>query len=156
MKKSTTLAASLFAGTALLAGGCAMFGPQGEDKVHAEALTASIDGYADWPAPSGFEGWQESFEHDTPVVQYHLNAVAAADSEGLPNGSIIVKSGYSKGHSFRMNTIMQKIDGYDPEHGDWYWAMANESGSISQGGQMGACIRCHSSADGDDYTFIND
>ena len=70
----------------------------------------------------------------------------------LPEGSIIVKEGYSDSSGSELNkiTIMKKINGFDPEHNDWFWANYNEGGGLGgANGSVSSCYSCHTS--GKDY-----
>ena len=51
--------------------------------------------------------------------------------------------------------VMVKMPaGYDPEHGDWWYAMFDGTGSVSrQTGKLEACIACHTQAAEADYVF---
>jgi len=63
-------------------------------------------------------------------------------------------------------TVMQRSKGYDPEHGDWYYAKYMPDGKIAitppemksmpVAGKFMTCIECHSGAGGNDFAFFND
>ncbi len=73
----------------------------------------------------------------------------------MPVGSILVKEGYSdsEGQSLNKITIMKKIDGYDPDHNNWFWANYNEGGELAgKNGKESSCYNCHIS--GNDYLLF--
>lgn len=79
-----------------------------------------------------------------------LEAVEAEDFEGvLPYGSIVVKENYmgtpDEPGDVAALTIMAKVEGYNPDAGDWFWLKAAGDGSaIDAEGKVEGCIGCHS------------
>jgi len=133
--------------------GCTM---SAEDKGHADTLSTAAADYKDWDAFPDFDGWQDGFTVHGRVVRYYMNDIANDNITTLPHGSVIIKEGYTRSHDLKGITFMQRIEGYDPENGDWYWGMMNEQGEVTSGGRMQSCIDCHAGADGGDYSFAND
>ena len=89
-------------------------------------------------------------------VQIWLNQEALpsfedSTSADLPYGSISVKEGYSSSDGSTINTItvMKKIEGFDPDHGDWFWASFDPDGDVNKAGSISSCYNCHAS--GTDY-----
>ena len=79
---------------------------------------------------------------------------AIENNEGvMPNGSIILKEGYSSEGELREIVLMQKVDGFDPEHNDWYWAAYSPDGDVLTEGSQPACYNCHSRVKDNDYIF---
>jgi hypothetical protein len=137
-----------------------------EDVEHARNLWTQIEDYPKWPAPEGFEGWQEGKSPHGSVLRYYVNAEA---QEGLmTDGAVIVKENYSEqsDDALMSVTVMEQRKGYDPETGNWFYVKYSPDGEVmgdkkklaglvGKGGSKG-CIPCHATADGDDYLFIND
>jgi hypothetical protein len=165
MTRNTTL-------IALLALSCAEkegdndTGESADDALAAE-LWAAIDGFESWTEPAGWEGIVAS-EDGThgPYVQIWTDADtldALAAGEAPADGSILVKCGYqdaegaavgSDGHAL---TAMQKIEGYDPDHGDWFWAKFDAStGEAETAGSASFCYGCHEAFDPDGDGVIFD
>ena len=44
---------------------------------------------------------------------------------------------------------MKKIEGYDTNNGDWFWASYEPNGDINNAGSLSSCYNCHST--GTDY-----
>jgi hypothetical protein len=97
------------------------------------------------------------------VVRIYVNDVAlgAADSfdGSLPEGSMIVKENYvgtdpeSPGELDAL-TIMYKVDGFNPEAGDWFWVKAKPDGSqVDAEGAVEGCIGCHSQENNQDFVL---
>lgn len=59
-------------------------------------------------------------------------------------------------------TVMFKREGYDPDAGDWFYAMYAPTGMVGEmdgmtmAGMVGMCSGCHVNAPGDDYVFLHD
>lgn len=151
-----------------LNGGAPNFGTPADLEI-AGTLWASIVGHETWPSFTGKEGVQPGNSPHGAFVSFHLNDVAAADETELPAGSIVVKRNQSAEDpaSIGAITVMQKIDGFNPAAGDWFWAKflptgavdtnpagVSLAGAVGQGGTMG-CIPCHASAPGGDFVFVN-
>ena len=133
---------------------CAEKGGDSADGA-ALALWDEIQGYSSYEQHPDFAGIQVS-EDGThgPFVQVWLNSTAAGaaasgSSETMPDGAIVVKEGYDDGAgtSLRSITVMKKVDGSDPDHGDWQFAAFTENGSVQTAGADAAdyCSGCHSS-----------
>lgn len=144
-----------FALTTLVTTACASLGTP-EDQAHVEELWTSIEGYQEWPQFDGFEGITFGDTVHGDWVQVWVNDVGAADPQGLPYGTIVVKEGYDDeaGTKKRNITVMERIEGYDPENGDWFYAQYNKKGTPGAAGKVGFCIDCHD--DVPDYIFFNE
>lgn len=71
----------------------------------------------------------------------------------LAAGAIIVKENYMPDKTLGAVTVMYRVDGYDPEAGDWFWAKYNADGSIAKEGKVAGCIGCHTAAISNDWIF---
>ncbi|MBL8820441.1 MAG: cytochrome P460 family protein [Planctomyces sp.] len=120
--------------------------------------------YRNWAPPAGVTG--EAYAGQSPhgdMVKLYANRTAVATADSLPVGSMIVKENFGPdGTTLMAVTLMYRVEGFDPEHGDWYWAKYEADGQVSRmdgmavAGTVGMCIDCHSSAAGNDYSFAND
>ena len=143
--------------------GCTFLGyPTGQDRVEADTLQDEIANYRDWETPAWLEGFQDT-EHPLPAyVRYYVNGIGMQDIDELAPGTIIVKEQFDEDQNLINLTVMKRIEGYNPEHGDWFWAIADTQGRWENAGRLNswytsACIDCHSRADaGGDYVWIND
>ena len=64
-----------------------------------------------------------------PIALEALQSKAGA----MPNGAIIVKENYTPDAVFSLVTLMYKVEGYDPENNDWFWAKINFPKVIQHG-----------------------
>lgn len=135
-------------------------GTEAGDPETAAAVWAEIEGYTAWPQASGFEGILPSTSVHGEFVQIWLNdaaLAAVAAGSALPDGAIIVKEDYpdESGASVNAISVLKKIDGYNTERSDLFWAQYDTDGEIRVSGDPEGCYQCHESTDtdGDGVTF---
>ena len=137
--------------------GCENDEGKSEDEKTAEDIWQEIQGYSNWGQALDWSGVKASLDgtHGN-FVQIWLNQEALpsfedSTSANLPYGSISVKEGYSSSDGTSINTItvMKKIEGFDPNHGDWFWASFDPNGDVNKAGSISSCYNCHAS--GTDY-----
>lgn len=85
------------------------------------------------------------------VASDGLAAVRGPAGGELPYGSIVVKENYMPDSTLAAVTVMYKTEGYDAEHGDWWWMKRLADGTIEASGRVPGCIQCHSQAASHDY-----
>ncbi|MEQ9495652.1 MAG: hypothetical protein RIT81_02310 [Deltaproteobacteria bacterium] len=136
-----------------------------QDLERAGTLWAAIATHTSWPSFTGLDGMQPGTSPHGDYNQFHLNDVAAADESGLGSGSIIVKRNHltEDPASLVAITVMQRVDGFAPDRGDWFWAKFTPAGALDTNeagvplaGRVDGCTGCHASAPGDDFVFVND
>jgi hypothetical protein len=127
----------------------------------------------DWLQKAQYKNWgplpgvtADAYKGEEPhgtALRLYVNRTAAGSSSELPPGSILVKENYAPNVKTLMAiTVMYRAKGFDPEHGDWFWAKYEPDGRVSRmngmpaAGRVGMCIECHSGAGGGDYSFSND
>lgn len=97
----------------------------------------------------------------------YANPTAMQDPSSPANGSVFVIDDYADDGKTRNSvSIMYRVKGTDPEHGDWYWLRYLPNGSIARtddtpgakpiAGKVKSCIECHDKAGGNDWVFSND
>ena len=150
----TGIALAAIAGLGVLAG-CALFGPSEDDRAQADLLMQAMDGYESWETVDGFDEWEQGTSVHGKVVRYFVNGVAYDNMAELPYGSIIVKEGYTRDRKLKAVTVMQRIEGYDPDNYDWFWARYDASGALTDAGKVGFCIDCHRDGTEGDFSFAN-
>ncbi|MCH8224139.1 MAG: cytochrome P460 family protein, partial [Chloroflexi bacterium] len=143
------------------------------------ACGSSADDKSELPGANGAEVWSflqnsdyqsewelwpgttERFEGAEPHGALHtvyanpttLDALRGT-SNLLPNGSIVVKDNFTSESVYDVSTIMYKIDGFDPENNDWFWAMVGADGDVRREGKIEGCNACHGSQANNDYIWI--
>jgi len=134
-----------------------------DDGPSREAYDLAIagDAYKDWARfPNADDKLYPSGQHNGDFVRSYMNDVAVAaitDFKGaFPDGTILVKEQYADegGKTPTGHTVMWKRDGYDPEHGDWYWIAFNAKGeTTSHDGMAPYCFDCHAAAKANDWVY---
>ena len=91
-------------------------------------------------------------------VRTFVNPIGAANPAAPGFGTVIVKENYPRDDpaSLAALTVMQRIEGYDPENQDWFWARYTPAGELTHSGKVTSCADCHFDADGEDFVFLND
>jgi hypothetical protein len=97
--------------------------------------------------------------HDDAYFQVFVNDAGLPALESgkgtYPVGALIVKQKYAdaEGKKTELYTLMQKREpGYDPEHGDWEYAIVNQTAKqVLARGRLESCIACHKAHDKTDY-----
>jgi len=137
--------------------GCEDDEGKSEDEKTAEDIWQEIQGYSNWGQAVDWTGVKASLDgtHGSFVQiwlnQQSLPSFQDSTSSELPYGSICVKEGYqsSDGSTINTITVMKKIEGFDPIHGDWFWASYGTNGNVNKAGSVSSCYNCHAS--GIDY-----
>lgn len=103
----------------------------------------------------------ELFASSTAAVQYRDIAPEVTGSGVvLPEGSILVREVFDAAGAPQRLTIMAKGPaGYNPQLGDWYFAVTDLHGvpvtedGIARSGRLADCYGCHLPRASDDYLF---
>ena len=137
----------------------------GNDVMDYVLDTSPYTDWGTWPSDQ-WNNFNTNLASGAPhgqVVRIYVNDIAldAADSfDGdLPEGSMIVKENYvgtdpDNPGDLDAVTIMYKVDGFNPDAGDWFWVKAKPSGEqIDAEGAVDGCIGCHSQQGNDDFVL---
>lgn len=111
--------------------------------------------YSYWP---GHEGERPGQSPHGPVHRIYVNrtlldALPIADRIA-PAGSIIVKDNLNSARELNAITVMAKVEGFDPEHDDWFWASYGPDGTPRGAGALDGCIACHDGVSANDYVIV--
>lgn len=89
-------------------------------------------------------------------VNDSASAALAKKKKELPYGSILIKENYMPDKKLGAITVMERIEGYNPEAGDWFWVkfapdgktitMEKDGMTMTLAGKPGGCIGCHSAS----------
>ncbi len=133
-------------------------------------LTKAPKRYDEWgPFAGKPDDGYEGREPHGAWLRVYANRVARRNPKRLPYGSIIIKENYGPDKkTLAAITVMYRSKGYDPAHNNWYFVKFLSNGDVArtsadEGSRRIAgrrntakCIECHSSADGEDFVFLND
>lgn len=120
------------------------------------------DPYQQWEQFPDHQGTFSSALPHGPDSQVFINGVveSALDSfdGALPDGSIIVKEniGTSPNVTEAALTVMWKVQAFDPENNDWFWANMTPQGEIIAEGKVQGCAACHGGARANDFVFVHE
>jgi hypothetical protein len=150
------------AALALTLAGCSS--AEGEEDSQARDLydeAIAGDAYKSWSQfPGASPDLNKSGQHNGDFVRSYMNDVAVAaiaNFDGaFPDGTIFVKEQYSdaEGKTKTGHTVMLKLDGFDGDHGDWYWVAYNAKGeTTTHHGMAPYCYECHVAAKANDWVY---
>jgi len=112
------------------------------------------EGWGFWP---GYVGVYPGKSPHGAYLKLYANPPAlkaAREGKPMPEGAILVKENYGKDKTTLMAvTPMYKIEGYNPDGGDWYWAKYGPDGKAMAAGQPKGCISCHGTVKDNDWLF---
>jgi hypothetical protein len=124
-------------------------------------VETDFDIYANWPGQDGMRPGQ------SPHGKFHevyINATLASAlpiaSKTAPNGSIIVKENFNADKKLTNIAVMAKVTGYNPDDGDWFWAIYDPQGMIIVNnnfpleGRLDYCYKCHAGVKDNDYVIL--
>ncbi|GAB4375072.1 MAG: hypothetical protein Kow009_10500 [Spirochaetales bacterium] len=111
--------------------------------------------YSYWPGHEGVQPGQapHGVFHKVYINRTLREALPVA-SRVAPEGSLIVKENLNADRELNAITLMAKVKGFDPEHGDWYWAKYSPEGKVQAEGKVAGCIACHEGMRSNDYIII--
>lgn len=118
-----------------------------EQELHDLAL--ANDAYKSWTPFPGQTMLMKSGDHSGAFVRSYYNDIAGAAiakwSGSFPDGAIMVKEQFEDEAGTKPvgHTVMWKVEGFDGEHGDWYWAAFGADGAAQRSGQIADCSGCH-------------
>jgi hypothetical protein len=101
------------------------------------------------PGQSPHGAFHEIYVH--PVL---AEALPVPDRRA-PDGSIVVKCNLDSDRELISFTVMAKVEGYNPEAGDWYWAVYTKDGRTEAAGRIQSCIECHEALWNNDYLIVH-
>lgn len=127
-------------------------------------LPAEIAKYYTWGRGNTQKSLAESAHPVAKDVYLDEAAMAAARGASFPyaEGSTLVKERMDPA-TLVVTTLyaMRKVAGFDPENGDWQYAVFEREGAGAFGGgwlsaeNAGMCVGCHVGAAENDYTFLS-
>ncbi len=131
---------------------------EGEDFL---SYITEVNPYQNWELWPGTEELYEGTEPHGVLLTTYVNKPALKGikkgklEQGMPQGSIIVKENYSPEEELVSVTSMYKVEGFNPEVGDWFWVNHTPDEEIDAAGKVQGCIDCHSQVENRDYLFID-
>ncbi|MEE9215218.1 MAG: cytochrome P460 family protein [Thermodesulfobacteriota bacterium] len=120
--------------------------------------TSPYEEWAYWP---GYEGYQPGKSPHGAILQVFVSEhgimnIADESKSTMDNGVVIVKENYMPDTTLAALTVMHKVEGFNPEAGDWFWAKYAPDGTVAASGTPAGCIGCHGGVASNDYLFTGD
>lgn len=122
--------------------------------------------YEFWsPGPGETDGFFNAENPHGPFAKKYVNRRAAANTTGLPYGSILIMETYTPDQTLTAINVMFRAENYNAHAFDWHWVAYNPDGTVIRNsnsddalvsGRVEKCIKCHERADGGDLVFSND
>lgn len=111
--------------------------------------------YTFWPGHEGVQLGQapHGIFHKIYANRDLAESLPRGDSKA-PYGSIIVKENLNSEKELAKITVMVKVEGFDPENGDWFWAAYTPEGMEEASGSLRGCIGCHEGMADNDYVIV--
>lgn len=134
--------------------------PFDAETVSGEALWSYLQSfdYTKWDLLPGHEEMEAG---RSPHGAFHSVYISPNMAEAIPvdgsypDGSILVKENFEGDQSLGAYTVMVKLDGYNPEGGNWFWAKYTADGSVEMEGRADMCLDCHKARSDADYVMLS-
>lgn len=134
-----------------------------ENSVTAEMIwtrLSSSDYRKNWKYFPGKPLYFMGSQHGRYLITYLNTKAYNAVNKGsavLPYDSVLVTESYTPDNELEDIYVMQRVRGFNPEGGDWYWVKYSPDGTAQTrgtgpAGKVGSCINCHNqSTAGSEY-----
>jgi hypothetical protein len=119
------------------------------------------ENWTSWPNKGALYTGQQP--HGMLLTTYLNDAALAAltaQAGAMPAGAIVVKENYMGDSTLAAVTVMYKVAGYNPEHGDWFFTKHLPDGTLDTApngmaleGRLMGCQNCHGAVKPNDYIF---
>ena len=147
--------AACFHACMLVAGLCAAQTHQPDASTLWNYIT-NINDYKQWDSWPDYQGLRKARGPHGPLNRVYVNDKGiSSDSAPVNYGAIEVKETYTADKKLKNITVQHKVEGFNPEAGDWYWAMYLPDGSVVKAGRIAGCIGCHAGAKDNDYVMVH-
>ncbi len=131
-------------------------------EADAKVLWTHIHGpspYWNWNKWPGKPGLYKGTEPHGMLLQTFVNEIAQrgvyGKTGGVDHGGIVVKENYTPDRTLAAVTVMYKVNGFNPEAGDWFWVKYGPDGAVIKTGKPAGCIACHGTKKDNDYLMTS-
>ena len=113
--------------------------------------------YKTWDFWPDHQGMQPGRAPHGPLHKVFVNDRALnSPKPPVQYGSIAVKENYGKDKTLKAITVMYKINGYNPNDGDWFWAKYSPDGKADKFGKPSGCVGCHGTRADNDFILVHE
>lgn len=110
--------------------------------------------WSEWPDHQGMQPGRAP--HGSFNRVYVNDQLKSSTQAPVQYGSIEVKENYADNKELKSITVMYKIEGYNPQDGDWFWAVYSPDGKTLEAGKIDSCIGCHGTRAKNDFIIVHD
>ncbi len=135
--------------------------PLNKDEISGARLWERISSDSDYSTYSFWPGHEGISPGQAPHGVYHriyingdLLDALPIESRIAPMGTIIVKENMNRDEEVQKITVMAKVDGYNNEGGNWFWAAYSPEGEVLAEGTPKGCVSCHVGMKSNDYIIV--
>ncbi len=112
--------------------------------------------YTEWGFFQGAEGVMEGKAPHGKFIRAFVNRVGLeAQGPNYPYGTIIGKENFMPDTTLAKLTVMYKVKGFNPDGGDWFWAVYSPDGTVEMEGKIDNCLACHRLRKANDYVYLH-
>lgn len=118
----------------------------GPDAVKLYDYVVKLNPYDGWHLWPGSERYHRGSGPHGAFVTTFVNNSGYFDvrKDGkIADGSIIVMENYNQDRKLSSLSVMYKIQGYNPDTGNWFWAEYDPFGKVLASGKVPDCLNCH-------------
>jgi hypothetical protein len=116
---------------------------------------SDFENWAYWPGHEGLRAGQSPHGKFHEVyINNTLRERLPIESDRAPHGTIIVKENFDAARNPEGLVAMVKVDGYNPQAGDWFWVAYDTTGAVLREGAIAGCISCHAGMKDNDYVIL--
>jgi len=157
MKKNVIVISIVIAALGIVIGSLAFADMPGPDPAALWTYITKDSPYTKWSFWPDHQGMQPGRAPHGPLHKVYVNDRALNSARPpLQYGAIQVKENYSNDKKLGAITVMYKVNGYNPQHGDWFWAKYTPDGKADNFGKLAGCIGCHGVRANNDFVTIHE
>lgn len=130
----------------------------GADAGELWTYITETNSYQEWAFWPNYEGLQPGNSPHGKYLKVYLSESGVMNigdeaKSSMDNGVIVVKENFMPDTTLAAVTVMYKVEGFNPEVGDWFWAKYGADGTVAASGTPAGCIGCHGAKADNDYLF---
>ncbi|MCH8928693.1 MAG: cytochrome P460 family protein [Candidatus Marinimicrobia bacterium] len=115
--------------------------------------------YGEWDFWPGIEGHVAGNAPHGAIIRTYLSGHGAHNVQDpekgtFENGQIIVKENFMPDTTLAAITVMYKVEGFNPDAADWFWAKYKPDGTVDAAGIPKGCVTCHGAKADNDFVMI--
>jgi hypothetical protein len=157
VKHITTTTGLIIIAACLLATPLASADMPGPDAAALWHYVTEVSPYKQWAFWPDHQGLQPGRAPHGPLHKVYVNERALnSPKPPVQYGAIQVKESYSKAEKLTAITVMYKVEGYNAQGGDWFWAKYAPDGKVESSGKLAGCIRCHGARAKNDFIIVHE